>query len=49
MARTTDLPHATYIDGLRRAQAMGFDMSKAVKVKHDASYEDLEPEPEPGP
>jgi dehydrogenase/reductase SDR family protein 12 len=58
MARTTFMAHETYIEALRIAQGLGFDMKELVKVQHDVSFEDVaaaeqspllqaEPEPEP--
>jgi apolipoprotein D and lipocalin family protein len=53
MSRTVELPHTTYIEALREAQDMGFDIGEVVKVQHDATFEDVpaqsEPEPEPEP
>lgn len=54
MARESQLPYATHIEALRKAQDMGFDLGNVVKVQHDVNYEDVplpaglgEPEPEP--
>ena len=41
MGRDRCLPPAVYADGLRRVEALGFDMSKVVRIFHDG-----EPEPE---
>lgn len=53
MSRTVELPHTTFIEALRKAYDMGFDIGQVVKVQHDATFEDVpaqsEPEPEPEP
>ena len=53
MARGPELPRATYIEALRKAYDMGFDLGEVVKVQHDATFEDVpvqpEVEPEPQP
>ena len=55
MARAPELPRATYVEALRKAYDMGFDLGEVVKVQHDATFEDVpvqsevEPEPQPEP
>ena len=44
------VPREKYVEELRRCQALGFDMSKVVRVRQDRVYRDVdgaEPEPEP--
>ena len=48
MAREPAVPREKYVEELRRCQALGFDMSKVVRVRQDRVYKNgAEPEPEP--